>query len=322
MDFTLNFEKDEIKILQLTDMQVIDSSQQRAPDRLCESEYLKWLPETKEKNLYRYIRELVQRTSPDLIIITGDITYGEFDDSGRSLEQFIEFMDSFEIPWAPVYGNHDNETYIGVEKQNLMYENSKHCLFRKGTVFGNGNYSIGLSFGGVLSRVICMMDSNGCGKLNIPHGFRADQLDWIKKTADECDVPMFCCFHIPTMDFSDAYVAAGYQKDHDTAKEWSSYELSRDIAAREGEFGKKDEDFYGLSARILPTLKESRVDGVFAGHCHKINLSVVYEGIRFTMGLKTGLYDYYDKDAMGGTLISVCRQAFSVRHEYCAIEEK
>ena len=321
MDFTLNFEKDEIKILQITDMQVIDSSQQRMPDRLCEKEYLKWLPETKEKNLYCYIRELVQRTVPDLIIITGDITYGEFDDSGRSLEEFIAFMDSFEIPWAPVYGNHDNETYIGIEKQNLLYENSKFGLFRKGEVFGNGNYSIGLSLGGVLSRVVCMMDSNGCGKLGIPQGFRKDQLDWIKKTADECDAPVFCCFHIPTKDFSDAYIASGYQEAHDTAKDWSSYELSHDIAAREGEFGKKDEAFYGYAEPILPTLKESRVDGVFAGHYHKINLSVMYEGIRFTMGLKTGLYDYYDKDAMGGTLISVCRGGFSVRHEYCAVRE-
>lgn len=321
MDFTLDFKKDEIRILQITDMQVIDSSQQRYPGRLREEEYLKWLPETKEKNLYRYIRELVQRTSPDLIIITGDITYGEFDDSGRSLEEFIAFMDSFGIPWAPVYGNHDNESYIGIEKQNSMYENAKMCLFRKGDVFGNGNYSIGLSFDRELSRVICMMDSNGCGKLNISQGFRKDQLDWMKKTAQECDVPLFCCFHIPTKDFSDAYVAAGYQEESDTQKSFTSYELSCDKAARNGEFGKKDEPFYGYADGILSVLKESRVDGVFAGHYHKINLSVMYEGIRFTMGLKTGLYDYHDREAMGGTLIRVCRDGYSVNHEYCKITD-
>ncbi len=321
MDFTLDFKKDEIRILQITDMQVIDSSQQRSHDRLREDEYLKWLPETKEENLYRYIRELIARTSPDLIIITGDITYGEFDDSGKSLEEFVAFMDSFEIPWAPVYGNHDNETYIGIEKQNAMYENSKFGLFKKGEVFGNGNYSIGLSFDGVLSRVICMMDSNGCGKLHIPQGFREDQLEWLKQTANRCAVPLFCCFHIPTEDFSNAYISAGYQNAADTNDAWLSYELSRDKIARKGDFGKKDECFRGYADSIMPTLKESRVDGVFAGHYHKINLSVVHEGIRFTMGLKTGLYDYHDREAMGGTLISVSRDGFAVKHEYCKIED-
>lgn len=320
MDFNLNFTKEEIKILQITDMQVIDSSQQRTPDRLREEEYLKWLPETKEKNLYCYIRELVERTTPDLIIITGDITYGEFDDSGKSLEEFISFMDSFKIPWAPVYGNHDNETYIGIEKQNSMYEESEFCLFKKGEVFGNGNYSVGLSFDGVLSRVVCMMDSNGCGKLHIPQGFRADQLEWLKNTSASCEAPMFCCFHIPTKDFSDAYIAAGYQEKSDTREEWASYELGIDKDARPGEFGKKDEPFYSYAEAVLPALKESRVDAVFAGHYHKINLSVMYEGIRFTMGLKTGLYDYHDMDAMGGTLISVQRDGFSVRHVYCRIK--
>ena len=321
MDFTLQFPDGDIKILQITDMQVIDSSQQRYPDRLRQEEYEKWLPETKEKNLYCYIRELVARTTPDLIIITGDITYGEFDDSGKSLEEFIDFMDSFGIPWAPVYGNHDNETYIGVEKQNAMYENSKHGIFKKGNVFGNGNYSIAIKQGEKIIRTICMMDSNGCGKLGIAQGFREDQLEWLKETSNECDAPLFCCFHIPTKDFSDAYVAAGYQEKSDERDTCAYYELGVDMAAKAGDFGKKYEDFYSYSAPILPAFKASRVDGVFAGHYHKINLSVVHEGIRFTMGLKTGLYDYHDKDAMGGTLITLCGKDFSVRHEYCRIAD-
>lgn len=321
MDFTLQFPDRDIKILQITDMQVIDSSQQRYPDRLRQDEYEKWLPETKEKNLYCYIRELVARTTPDLIIITGDITYGEFDDSGKSLEEFIDFMDSLGIPWAPVYGNHDNETYIGIEKQNAVYENSKHGIFKKGNVFGNGNYSIAIKQGEKVIRTICMMDSNGCGKLGIAQGFREDQLEWLKETSNECDVPLFCCFHIPTMDFSDAYIAAGYQEKSDERDTCAYYELGVDMAAKAGDFGKKHEDFYSYSAPVLPVLKASRVDGVFAGHYHKINLSVVHEGIRFTMGLKTGLYDYHDKDAMGGTLITLCGKDFSVRHEYCRIAD-
>ncbi len=320
MDFVLDFSHENVKILQITDMQVIDSAQQRYEGRLCDEEYRKWLPDTKEKNLYCYIRKLVERTKPDMIIITGDITYGEFDDSGKSLEDFISFMDSFCIPWAPVYGNHDNETEKGTDWQNTSYENSEYALFKKGTVFGNGNYSVGIKVNGKLQRVVYMMDSNGCGKLNIAQGFREDQIEWLKKESAENKIPSFCCFHIPSKDFSDAYISAGYQKEHDTKDKPYFYELSKDVAAKDGDFGKKEEIFCGYLPPMINTFKECGIDGVFAGHYHKINLSVVYQGIRFTMGLKTGLYDYHDKDAMGGTLITLCGKDFSVNHEYCEIK--
>ena len=38
------------------------------------------------------------RAKPDLIFITGDITYGEFDDTGRSQTEIIGFMEQIGIP--------------------------------------------------------------------------------------------------------------------------------------------------------------------------------------------------------------------------------
>ncbi len=89
---------------------------------------------------YGHIRSLVAQTNPDLIFITGDVVYGEFDDSGRSLEQFCAFMNGLCIPWAPVFGNHDNESARGVAWQCDLLESGEYCLFRRGNVTGNGNY--------------------------------------------------------------------------------------------------------------------------------------------------------------------------------------
>ena len=325
MDFEIDIKHDgEIKILQITDMQVIDASQQRYEGRLPNDQPIRWAENTKDKNLYCYIRELIERTTPDMIIITGDITYGEFDDSGKSQCEFIKFMDSFEIPWAPIYGNHDNETYKGIPWQNEQYINSKFAIFKKGNVFGNGNYSIAVKQNGVLQRVICMTDSNGCGKLGVEQGLRDDQLGWIKSTAAESDAPLFICMHIPCRDFFDAYLKLGYVKKEDTREDYAQFELSKDIPAKDGDFGRKFEHLlFAESNRSphLPVFKECRVDGVFAGHCHKINTSVLCDGIRYTFGLKTGLYDYHDPEAMGGTLITLNGRSFTVKHEYCKIKE-
>lgn len=315
MDFSINIERDgEIRILQLTDMQVIDATQLRYPERLSDREKEIWDPSKKEQVLYRFIRSLIARTKPDFIFITGDVTYGEFDDTGRSQTEFIAFMDSFGIPWSPAYGNHDNETYMGVDWQNAQYEASPHCLFKKGSVFGNGNYSVGIHQNGRLIRTVCMMDSNGCGKRRIAPGFRPDQLAWLEAAAGEHDAPAFVCFHIPNVDFSDALVRCGYQEAADSGEKTFTYNLGEDIPAHPGDFGRKQERVPPQGASILDICKKCRIDGVFCGHQHKNDISYVSEGIRYTFGTKTGLYDYHFENGGGGTLITLNGEDFRVEH--------
>lgn len=314
----------EIKILQITDMQVIDSSQERRPDRLVKAEYEAWLPENKDYLIYDHIRYLVKETNPDLILITGDIIYGEFDDNGSAFTEFTAFMDSFDIPWAPVFGNHDNESEMGIEWQCKQFEDAKNCLFKRGSVFGNGNYTIGISQNGVLKRGIFMMDSNGCGLLRIPGGFKEDQLEWMKSEAekihtDNPGLPLFLCCHIPTADFLDAYFAKGYMDKSNPDKDWrenfNKFEIGTDVPAHPGDFGRKYEGIPNAPAAILPLLKECNFDGYFVGHWHRTNTSVLYEGIRFTFGFKTGYYDYRDDESIGGTLITLNNDdKFEVEH--------
>ena len=122
----------EIRLLQLTDMQVIDAGQCRTENRLRLDEKAAWTRENVEQQCYAHIRSLVAQTKPDMIFITGDVVYGEFDDSGESLRDFIRFMDAFRIPWTLVFGNHDNEAAIGVERQCELYASSRYCMFRRG----------------------------------------------------------------------------------------------------------------------------------------------------------------------------------------------
>ena len=129
----------KIKILQLTDTQVIDASQRRTADRIRPDEIIAWDPKNFDAQCGNHIRSLVAQTKPDLIILTGDIVYGSFDDNGTTLDWFCDLMDSFKIPWAPVFGNHDNESQKGVDWQCARLKRSAYCLFERGNVSGNSN---------------------------------------------------------------------------------------------------------------------------------------------------------------------------------------
>ena len=323
-DFSLDLPSDRpLRILQLTDMQIIDASQQRVPDRLNTREIELWQPDAIPAQCTDQIRSVVAQANPDLIIITGDVIYGEFDDSGRSLELFCDFMDSLGVPWAPVYGNHDNETLRGVDWQNQRLADSSLCLFRKGSVTGNGNYSILLTRNGKPARALYMMDSGGC--MGSPTesarrgpGFAADQYDWLYTTAEAVNaaagvtVPSFVGFHIPTVQFHQAAVSKGYQ----TADEHEKYVIGVTSPAWDGDFGCKREPIgcFGTPEDFVDRLHKAGIDGVFVGHCHANNTSVLWKGIRWTYGLKTGQYDYHTAGQLGGTLITLWEEDFTVVH--------
>ncbi len=323
-DFVIDLgeKRNKIKLLQLTDMQVIDSSQRRTPERLRPDEIKAWAPENFDALCGNHIRSLVSQTKPDLIFITGDIVYGSFDDKGSTLKWFCKFMDSLEIPWAPVFGNHDNESKMGVAWQCEQFEKSKYCVFKRGEVFGNGNYTVGILSEGKLVRALHMTDSNGCAAGDDKDVIKAeiicpDQIELIKKKTQliqsKCNakIPAFLAFHIPTKEFEEAEKYNGYITDSR-----KFYTIGVDAEQKNGDFGFKLEDYESIKtpADFIDTLKECNIDGVFTGHCHNICTCIEYENIRWVFGLKTGQYDYHIPGQIGATLVTLDGKDFDVLH--------
>lgn len=291
----------KIRLLQLTDIQVIDSTQRRTPDRLRVDEINAWLPQNFDIQCGNHIRSLVAQTQPDLIFITGDLVYGSFDDRGTSLDWFCDLLDSFKIPWAPVFGNHDNESQMGVQWQCDRLQKSKHCLFKRGTVSGNSNYSVGIAVGDELVRVIHMVDSNGCScgmdpSLIKSKGIQPDQLELVKTNTDRIkaaqgrEVPAFIAFHIPV----DCFVEAEREKGYRT-EEKPLYVLGVDVPAQDGDFGFKQKNYaYAVTdGGFIDFLHRQNIEGVFVGHIHSVSTCITYQNIRWVFGFKTGQYDYH-----------------------------
>lgn len=294
------------RILQLSDPQIIDPTQGRRNEN-ADNDPDKRLKDMEER-CFRYIRQVVNNTKPDLILIAGDIVYGQYDDSGEALKELITFIDGFGIPWAPVYGNHDNESNIGVLWQNEQLENAEHCLFKTGNVTGNGNYTVGIRQNGKLTRVFFMMDSNGCdnpGKNSILHvmpggkGFMEDQVEWftrqgaaIKEAYPDANISFV--LHIPFIVFNEAMAsvpvgdmgltAAGNENFGYLPYQKCGVDWDRDHA-------------------IYNAMKELGTDSIMVGHIHWHSASIVYEGIRFQFGQKSSTYDSINYRLEDGSIV-------------------
>lgn len=324
-DFVVKLDKSrkntKIKILQITDMQFIDSLQRRTPDRLRIDEINAWHPDNLDIQGGNQIKSLVAQSKPDLIIITGDIIYGSFDDNGTVMKWFVNFMDQFEIPWAPVFGNHDNESKMGVKYQCDLFENSNYCLFKRGNVTGNGNYTVGISIENELVRVLHMLDSNGCysddESVVRESGIYPDQMEMVRENtrlitkSQSKNIPAFMAFHIPPEEFRTAEISKGYSTDGRAV-----FVIGVDVKQIGDDFGCKMEPFNVTPNKtdFLNIAKECNVDGVFCGHYHKNNTCIEYEGIKWVFGLKTGQYDYHIPGQFGGTLITLENDTYYVNH--------
>ncbi len=318
LDFTVTIpEGRDAVVLQLSDTQIIDSSQMRSADRLGKTLADYTAPDQIENRLDKYVRETVAATNPDLILLAGDIVYGEFDDSGSSFAHVVELMESFRIPWAPVFGNHEGESAKGFDWQCELLENAEYCLFKQRTLTGNGNYTVGIEQGGELKRVFFMMDSNGCGGMSAASkanghsigttGFASDQVAWFEKVGNriQAQVPgvkVSFCFHIQMKKFQDACAYYGF-----VAGDASSVPIDVDTHPN-----KKDSDFgyigtsfgsgWDENGEIYEKMKSIGMDSMLVGHAHAENISTVYDGVRFQFGMKSSVYDSINYLKSDGTI--------------------
>lgn len=304
IDFTVEIPEGKVPVvLQLSDPQMLDSSQ-AIQGRLSDGEDVYWARDKKEERCFKYIREIVENTSPDLILIAGDIAYGEFDHDGSAFLSFVEFMETFGIPWAPVFGNHETESRMGADWQCEQLENAKNCLFKQRTLTGNGNYAVGIKQAGEIIRVFYMMDSNSGspseksianGHSKHPAGFGADQIEWYTRGITEMrkaspNTKYTFMFHIPIAAFEKAYAKYGYTRDRSTGV----FPIVIDEMEREEtDFGiiLYPIDLWDRDDAVWQGLKSLGVDSICVGHDHEVCASVIYEGVRFQFGLKSSTYD-------------------------------
>lgn len=305
--YAVELEKDPNKdfvVLNFTDIQL-------SPDRV--------FSESGEFT-YDLIRQCVDEVKPDLITLTGDNST-----STVGYVEIVKLMESFGIPWAPVMGNHDGENGQRIREcwDSYLLSHAENCLFKFGPAdMGYGNYIINITENGKVIHSIFMMDSHSsaedteAGKINYApdgtHGYDhlwANQIQWyewaVNGIAEKAGhtVESSCFMHIPVYEFRTARdlmcnkVEEG-EKDHyylkDEYSDGNFGALYEGICSAEGNNG-----FFEVAKRLGST------KNMIFGHDHINNMSVVYDGIRLSYGLKSGHGSYWDDDMMGGSMLAI-----------------
>ena len=283
--FSLRIPDDrDYKILQLTDLHLGFGLFSGKKDRLALSA----------------VTELIRRTNPDLIVLTGDSVFPFFLKSGtmnnrKQAQKLLAFLDDFQIPYTFVFGNHDCEMGSACNKEQLadIFATGKYAVFTKGRyehsvknpIAGVGNFVLNLvdSEDHLLLPLI-MLDSNMYGDGWFFSGFdciHEDQTDWCMEKLHAGKVPAMAFFHMPPAEFKEAYEKMKLG-DHSVIYE-------------HGSIGEKDE-YFGISNRS-PHFFQKAVDNgllkwIFCGHDHLNTLSLTYQGIRMTYGMSIDYLGY------------------------------
>lgn len=244
------------------------------------------------------IRRLVKAVKPDLITVTGDLICS--DCAVYSIKRICALFESFGVPWAPVFGNHEDETNMDKNYMADVFLSCPHCLFRKNDpAMGVGNYIIEIKENDRIVESVFMMDSGHSQANDI-------QREWMRKNAEEINrqtngkTEISVMFHIPLPEYQYAYDAAWDIFPRKWKDGYDAYgELHENICCEKKDGVPVQKGFFEL-LKNLGTVKH-----VFCGHEHLIDFSILYQNIRLTYTMKVGKASGGGFGLNGGTEIRI-----------------
>ena len=288
---TLDY-KSDFKILQLTDTHIGDKD-----DQDLHYDFLDLL-----------IKDANKDSKVDLIVVTGDLfTFA----SKNTAKRYFKFLDSYDIPWTVVFGNHDEQTYFSIDwMTNYLNNFGSNCLFKDiqdDDVAGNCNFAINLMQGNTVHDQLIFMDSNRYS-FNDYFGydyFKKDQIAWYESLTDYSKdgtdyVNSLMFYHIPLPEINDAYEKG------------------------EVKYGEKREDCCppDHDEGFFNSIKTHGTSAMFFGHDHVNNFEALYEGVTFCYGIKSTNRIYYDEDMLGYQTITLKDdRSFTINRSYHTYEE-
>ena len=279
-----------------------------------------WAPDHVRGNILRHtVKTLIDRVHPDLITCSGDYSYaGQIE----SYAHFAELMESYGIPWAPVWGNHDNQGGAEeIKRSAAEFLKSPHCLFEHGDpALGSGNYVIRIEEDGRPVEGLIMMDSHDTKPFVDENGkyqwtwacLTPEQIAWYTQTVADlnaagCPDNMIIT-HIPPYCYRTAFAQASRAADPFAVKPEDSADPALWAPEFAGAFGVKYDPIssYIMEDGVIDAvLKAGTTRHILVGHDHTNNYAIPYHGTWLIFSLKTGIGCYANRLLNGGTVFTV-----------------
>jgi Calcineurin-like phosphoesterase len=234
------------------------------------------------------IERVLDDEEPDLVMLTGDIIEGwEARDPRDAYRQVTAPLDHRGIPWAAVFGNHDDEGSASRRELLDAQRASPHCLTESGPreLTGVGNYVLRVLAAGrdALAAAVYAIDSNSYDSRRIGKyaWIAPDQIAWFRQASRKLGqefsaggsataLPALAFFHIPIPEYEEV---------------WKSRECR----------GNRNESVCcpALNSGLFVALLEAGdVMGTFVGHDHVNDFEGELHGIRLCYGRASGYAPY------------------------------
>ncbi len=249
----------------------------------------------KDQRSASLIREMLGIEQPDMVALTGDTFNGQ--DSTNAANAYRQVMAPFDeagIPWAAVFGNHDDEGDLTRAELLDVLQESPNCLTEAGPhgIGGVGNFVVPIwnSEGRAQDTLLYFLDSGGYAP-DPPGGYAwitKEQIAWLtsdlalRRRSTGTVLPAQLFFHIPLPEFDELWD----QKMCIGVK----YEEVACPRTNSGLFGS--------------LVEAEGVQGCFVGHDHVNDFDGELDGIRLCYGRATGFNTYgHERMSRGARVI-------------------
>ncbi len=242
------------------------------------------------------IDDVLSSEQPDLVVVTGDVIYGK--PAEKSMCTVLTQISKHKIPFAVVYGNHDDE--FGMSRKELLdvIRSIPYSLTETTEgISGVTNYIVPVkSADGTKNEfTLYFIDSNAYSTISDVKGYdfvRFDQIAWyreqsagITKQNGGVPVPALAFLHIPVPEFGQA----------------ASEENARFVGTRKEGCGCSR-----LNSGLFTSMKEmGDVLSIFAGHEHDNDYAVAWHGILLAYGRYSGGNTVYNHLENGARVIEL-----------------
>lgn len=277
-------------------------------------------PPAPQKRTLDGIELITSREDPDLVLFAGDNSLSCTTQTvlRNYLKAMTGYLEENQIPWAHVYGNHDDEGAMSREKQQVVYEEFPYCMSQAGPedIKGVGNYVIpvypsdesrtdpifsvwGMDSGGYVTdkglagRQAVLNHTMYEGHSGSSYAYMPfTQIRWYFNTSEEIEafaghqVPGMMFFHIPLQEFYEIW-------------------LNQEQTGTEGT--KQDPVCAGPlnSGLFTAMIERDDIKAVVCGHDHINDYAGEFCGIQLCYASNIGYDTYHDDAMMGGRVFVI-----------------